>query len=392
MYLFNELLMSVPLVIYAAWRLRTLIARPALRNLSTILVALLAAGYPAAESLSHGTIRGGLKLLVLAGYYALPLILYFTMTVLLTDLAVAILRLSKAITRETVRSERFRLQRLAIVLAVPVLVVAAGIVNANVLRGHKYMIEIPRRSSTLREMKVVFAADLHLGSLTPKNFLERFVDKVNAQKPDLVLIGGDILEGHRDDGDRSAIEAQFRRLESRYGVFAVPGNHEGYARTSGEFFVRSHIRFLQDELAIVEGAFILVGRRDARSRNRKSIDRLLLEAPDDLPIILLDHRPTDMEAASRTRVDLQLSGHTHHGQLFPANFVTQLEYGLSWGHRKTGDTHFIVTSGVGLWGPPVRTVGASEIVVIHVLFRDSALPAPNPGLAGTGAGKPGPGI
>ena len=369
MYLFNELLMSVPLVIYVAWRLRTLIARPAWRNLSTILVALLAAGYPAAESLSHGTIGGALRLLVLAGYYALPLVLYFTMTVLLTDLAVVILRLSKAVTRETVRSDKFRLRRLALVLAVPTLVVAAGIVNANVLRVHEYSVEVPRRSSSLRKLKVVFASDLHLGTMTSKGWLTRFVDKVNAQKPDIVLIGGDIREGHRGEADIGAIEAQFRRLEARYGVFAVPGNHEGYAGTTGEFFDRSHMRFLQDDLAIVEGAFILVGRRDARRGTRKSIDDLLREAPDGLPLILLDHRPTDMEAVGRTRVDLQLSGHTHHGQLFPINFVTQLEYGLSWGHRKTGHTHFIVTSGAQLWGPPVRTVGASEIVVVHVVLQ-----------------------
>ena len=369
MYLFNELLLSIPLVIYVAWRLRTLIARPAWKNIATVLVVLLAAGYPAAESLSHGTIGGGLKLLVLAGYYALPLVLYFTMTVLLTDLAIAILRLSKAVTRETVRSDKFRLRRLAFVLAVPTLVVAAGIVNANVLRVHEYTVEVPRQASTLRELKVVFASDLHLGAMTSKGWLARFVDKVNAQKPDLVLIGGDIREGHRGEGDMGAIEAQFRRLEARYGVFAVPGNHEGYAGTTGEFFDRSHIRFLQDELAIVEGEFTLVGRRDARRGTRASVDGLLRKAPAGLPVILLDHRPTDMEAVSRTRVDLQLSGHTHHGQLFPVNFVTQLEYGLSWGHRKTGQTHFIVTSGAQLWGPPVRTVGASEIVVVHVVLQ-----------------------
>jgi len=370
MYLFNELLMSVPLVIYAAWRLRTLIARPVLKNLSTILVALLAAGYPAAESLSHGMIGGALKLLVLAGYYALPLVLYLTLTVLLTDLAVAALRLSRAVTRETVRSDGFRLQRLVVTLAVPVLVVAAGIVNANVLRVREYTVEVPRGSSTLQELKVAFASDLHLGNLTPKGWLAGFVDKVNVQKPDIVLIGGDILEGHRGDGDIGAIEAQFRRLESRYGVFAVPGNHEGYARTSADFFDRSGIRFLQDGLATIEGAFVLAGRRDARRGSRKSVDDLLRGAPDDLPVILLDHRPTDMELVSRSRVGLQLSGHTHHGQLFPVNFITQREYGLSWGHRKTGNTHFIVTSGAWLWGPPVRTVGASEILVVHVRFTD----------------------
>ncbi len=370
MYLFNELLMSVPLVIYVAWRLRTLIARPVLKNLSTALVALLAAGYPAAESLSHGTIGGALKLLVLAGYYALTLVLYLTLTVILTDLAIAALRLSRTVRRETVRSDRFRLRRLAVVLAVPTLVVAAGIVNANVLRVRQYTVEVPHQSSTLRELKVAFASDLHLGNLTSKGWLAGFVDKVNAQKPDIVLIGGDILEGHRGDGDIGAIEAQFRRLESRYGVFAVPGNHEGYAGTTREFFDRAGIKLLQDDLATVEGAFILVGRRDTRRGIRKSVDDLLREAPDGLPVILLSHRPTDMERVSRSRVGLQLSGHTHHGQLFPVNFITQREYGLSWGYRKTGNTHFIVTSGAWLWGPPVRTVGASEIVVVNVRFTN----------------------
>ena len=308
MYLFNELLMSVPLVVYAGWRLRRLIARRALKNFSTALLALLTAGYPAAESLSHGTIGGALKLLVLAGYYALPLVLYFTMTVFLTDLAVAILRMSKAVSRQTVRSDKFRLRRLAFVLSVPVLVVAAGIVNANVLRVHEYSVEVPRRSSTLRELKVVFASDLHLGTMTSKGWLARFVDKVNAQKPDIVLIGGDIREGHRGEADIGAIEAQFQRLEARYGVFAVPGNHEGYAGITGEFFDRSHIRFLQDELAIVEGAFTLVGRRDSRRGTRESVDDLLRKAPDGLPVILLDHRPTDMEAVGRTRSTFSYRG------------------------------------------------------------------------------------
>ncbi|MBE3126563.1 MAG: metallophosphoesterase [Acidobacteria bacterium] len=383
MYLFNELLLSVPLVIYVGWRLRRLIPPRALKNLSTALLALLAAGYPAAESLSHGAVGGAKKVLVVAGYYALPLVLYFTLTVLLVDLVIAVLRLSKAVSRQAVQSEKFRHGRLALVLALPVLVVAAGIVNSNVLRVREYTVEIPRRSSAVREVKVVFAADLHLSSLTPKGWLAGFVDKVNAQKPDIVLIGGDILEGHGDDGAMGVIEAQLRRLEVRYGVFAVPGNHEGYARTNPEFFDRSGIRLLQDTAEKIDDAFTLIGRKDGRSRNRKSVEELLLDAPGDLPIIMLEHRPAEMERVGRTRVDLHLSGHTHNGQLFPANFITQRQYGLSWGHRKIGNTDFIVTSGAQLWGPPVRTVGASEILVIRVRLHDGPQPREGVELTGT---------
>jgi predicted MPP superfamily phosphohydrolase/uncharacterized membrane protein len=370
MYLFNELLLSIPLVIYVGWRLRRLIARRALKNLSTVLLALLAAGYPAAESLAHGAVGGAKKVLILAGYYALPLVLYFIMTVLLVDLVIAILRLSKAVSRQTVQSEKFRRGRLTLVLALPVLVVAAGIVNANVLRVRGYTVEVPRRSSAVREVKVAFASDLHLSGLTPKDWLAKFVDKINAQKPDIVLIGGDILEGHGDDGAMGVYETQFKRLEARYGVFAVPGNHEGYARTKPEFFDSSGIRLLQDAGEKIDDAFYLIGRKDGRSRNRKSVEELLVDAPGNLPIIMLEHRPADMESVGRTRVDLHLSGHTHDGQLFPANLITRRQYGLSWGHLKKGNTHFIVTSGAQLWGPPVRTVGASEILVIRVRFRD----------------------
>jgi uncharacterized membrane protein len=290
MYLFNELLLSIPLVIYVGWRLRRLIARRALKNLSTVLLALLAAGYPAAESLAHGAVGGAKKVLILAGYYALPLVLYFIMTVLLVDLVIAILRLSKAVSRQTVQSEKFRRGRLALVLALPVLVVAAGIVNANVLRVRGYTVEVPRRSSAVREVKVAFASDLHLSGLTPKDWLAKFVDKINAQKPDIVLIGGDILEGHGDDGAMGVYETQFKRLEARYGVFAVPGNHEGYARTKPEFFDSSGIRLLQDAGEKIDDAFYLIGRKDGRSRNRKSVEELLVDAPGNLPIIMLEHR------------------------------------------------------------------------------------------------------
>ena len=370
MYLQNELLMSVPLVLYAAWRLRTLLAGPILKNLSTSLFALLAAGYPLAEGLSHGTSEGPQRIVVLAGYYALPLLLYLVMTVLATDLIVGAMRLSRAAGRKKVWSDGFRRGRLAVVLAVPAVVVAAGIANANILRAREYTVDIPRRSSPLRELRIVFASDLHLGAMTPKGWLAGFVDKVNAQRPDVILLGGDLLEGHRDGLDMGAVEAQFRRLESRYGVFAVPGNHEGYAGTRADFFERSRIRFLQDEAAAVDGAFILAGRRDFRRGARKSIEALLGGAPDGLPVIVLSHRPVDMESVGRSRAGLQLSGHTHHGQLFPVNFITTAEYGLSWGHRKTGNTHFIVSSGAWLWGPPVRTAGASEILVVHVRFTN----------------------
>ena len=373
MYLQNELLLAVPLAVYVCLRIRKLIVPKVLKNLSSALLILLAAGYPVAESLSHGTGDGWKSAVVLFGYYALPLMLYLVLTVVLADIAIGLLRLFKILSGETVRSTRFRRRHLALVLAIPALVVAYGIVNHNVLRVKEYRVEVPRRSSTSEGLTVVFMADLHFRQMTPERILDSLVAKVNAQKPDIILIGGDILEGDRRDEDTGRYERAFRRMVSRYGIYGVPGNHEHFSRAAtGDFFARAGIRLLQDEVETIDGAFVLAGRTDGRSRNRKTVDQLLSGAPKDLPIILLAHRPIDLDQAARAGVDIQLSGHTHHGQLFPVNLVTAHEYELSWGYLKKGPTHVFVTSGVQLWGPPVRTIGASEILVLRVTLRDGA--------------------
>jgi len=94
----------------------------------------------------------------------------------------------------------------------------------------------------------------------------------------------------------------------------------------------------------------------------------MTEVPVSLPVIVLDHRPTEMEQLSETSADVVFSGHTHHGQLFPINLITKKVYELSYGYLKKRDTHFFVSSGIRLWGPPVRTVAKSEILVVEILF------------------------
>ena len=107
-----------------------------------------------------------------------------------------------------------------------------------------------------------------------------------------------------------------------------------------------------------------------RVLQRKVIEELLKDAPGDLPVILVDHSPTDLENVSRSRVDLQLSGHTHNGQLFPVNIlVMPFQYELAWGIKEKHNTRFIVSSGLQAWGPPVKTAGISEILFIRAVFQ-----------------------
>jgi predicted MPP superfamily phosphohydrolase len=370
-YLQNELLMAMPLALYVAWRVTSLIKPRFLKIAWIVSILALAAGYPLAETLSHGSGDGLAEAVILAGYCALPLLLYVIMAVIASDVVVGALRLAGVLRRETVRSPRVRRARLALGLGLPALVVAYGAVNHRVLRVKEYRFDIARRASTAEQLTVVFMADLHFRGLTPDGLLDDLVAKVNAQDPDIILVGGDMLEGDRRDEDTGRYERAFRRMTSRYGIYAVPGNHERHALEGGGAFLdRAGIRLLEDEAVPIDRAFALAGRKDVRGRNRLSVAALVAAAPPDLPVILLVHRPSDFDQAVRAGVAIQLSGHTHHGQLFPANLVTSREYPLSWGHIERGGTHFVVTSGVQGWGPPVRTVGASEIVVLRLDLRD----------------------
>ena len=373
MYLQNELLLSAPLALYVCLRIRSLLGPRLFKNLWVALFVLISAAYPVAETLSHRSGNRWTNILTLAGYYALPLVLYLVLTVIPVDAAVGLLRLAGVASRETVRSPRFKTWRLAVSLGVPILVVAFGAINHRVLRVHEYRIEVPRRSSAVRELTIVFMADLHFRDLTSDRFLEELTAKVNAQKPDLILVGGDMLEGDRRDEDTGRYERAFRGMTSKYGIYGTPGNHERFSRAgTGGFLDRAGITLLQDEVAPIDDALTLVGRKDARARDRKSVAELLMAARRDLPLILLAHRPTGFDEARAAGIDIQLSGHTHHGQLFPVNLITRREYDLSWGHLERDGAHLFVTSGVQGWGPPVRTVGASEIMVIRIALRDGA--------------------
>ncbi len=374
MFLITELILFSPLIVYACLRVRRLIPQPYLKNLFVLAYILVFLGYPIAEMLSHRGTTGWALGVTLAGYYCLPYLLYFTLLVVSVDIVIALLRVAKILRADTVSRTGFRAALLAGYLLMPALIVFAGALNNNRLRLKEYSIELPQKSSTLRELRIVFASDFHLGQTTQDDLLDRFVVKVNALQPDIILIGGDILEGHGME-DLGSFEAQFSRLKARYGVYAAPGNHESHGGNSWDFFARSKMILLEDRIEKINNAFYLAGRNDPRSSRKKPIQELLKDAPEDLPIILIDHRPTDLESVSRSRVDLQLSGHTHNGQLFPVNLlVMPFEYELAWGMKVKRNTHFIVSSGLQAWGPPVKTAGDSEILLIKVSFRPDTTP------------------
>jgi predicted MPP superfamily phosphohydrolase len=360
-------------IFYVHFRLKKLFLRDIPRKAFTFFYILLIAAFPVTELLSHAVGLAAAKYLLIISYDSLPFLLYFFLLLVFFDVLSALNRLLKIIANETIKSRKFQWAACGIIFFLAAAIVIAGSINYHNIQVNEYRIEIQKKSSALNRLRIVLAADLHLGNMTHKQFMKNFADKINSLNPDIVLLPGDLLEGNRDDADKTDFERQFRRIKAKFGVYASPGNHESHgSESNSDFFSRAHIHMLADSLAVIDQSFSLAGRKFSRREKRKSLPELLRGAPENLPLILLDHLPAKFELVSCSPVDIQLSGHTHYGQLFPFQFITELRYPLSWGYKKIGRTHFFVTCGVQGWGPRVRTAGVSEIMLIVVEFVVSA--------------------
>ncbi len=334
-----------------------------------LIYAILFSVYPLSNMLGEDGSGTAGRILDQIAVYLLPFFLYLFLFVLITDLLLLINLVLRLVPRDKIRSILLHGRALLIMVCFSLTVVIAGIINFNSIRISEYQVNIKAGSSDLNRLRIAFVSDFHLQDRTPLWFVEKFVKKIGTIHPDLMLYGGDIVEGDREDKPLEKFETLLSSIKAKYGTYGVLGNHEHYARQdTGSFFNRSGITILRDSVAFFNSSFILAGRNDSHSNSRKSVDQLMESISDSLPVILIDHRPTQIDQVSKTHVDIQLSGHTHNGQLFPINMITKKVYELSWGHRKIGNTHFFVSSGIRLWGPPVRTTGKSEIMVINITF------------------------
>jgi predicted MPP superfamily phosphohydrolase len=369
--MFRTILLAAYIVpcIYVFFRLRNYFSDKKRRKYFSILYIVFTFTFPCIEFLSHSSSIPWITNLTKIGYYSLPYLLYLFLTVLFVDIALVINHLVKIIPISIIKNQTFKKTVFAVILTAPFLIVTSGALWHGNIQINSYQIDIPKKYSDLNHLKIVFAADLHLKGIADKVIIDAFVTRINSLNPDLVLLVGDIIEGDRQDAEMTVLEQTLRKINSKYGVYAAFGNHELHGGISKlSFFNNSGIKILQDTFVQISKSFYLVGRNDSRSTTRKTIEELLNGMQNDLPIIMLDHRPSDFGNVSNTNVDVQVSGHTHNGQLFPINYITSNIYDLSWGHKKIKNTHFFVTSGLQAWGPAVKTAGTSEIMVIDIDF------------------------
>ena len=225
------------------------------------------------------------------------------------------------------------------------------------------------KSHQEKTVRIVMASDLHLGVTIDKKRLDKFVHLINEQQPDIVLFAGDVVDRRMEPLVQQRMDEELSRIQAPLGVYTISGNHEYISGVPDQvklFMEKAGVVFLRDTVCLVDSSFYLIGRDDHTNKQRKQLSELVGELNDNLPRILLDHQPYNLSEAEQNNINLQLSGHTHAGQFFPINLIVKRLFELPYGYKKKGNTHYFVSSGLGIWGPPFRIGTQSELVVIDI--------------------------
>jgi predicted MPP superfamily phosphohydrolase len=234
----------------------------------------------------------------------------------------------------------------------------------------KYEAAIPGLPKAMDGTVLVALSDMHLGSLLGKRWLAARVAQVNEQRPDLVILLGDIFEGHGQPEDQFI--AILKQLSAPLGIWAVPGNHEFHGGGEAGLFGEPTFKLLRNEWFQVRPGLILAGVDDLTARQRNGqgdypISKALSGRPSGA-IILLSHTPWQAETAAKAGVGLMLSGHTHGGQIWPFDYLVRKQYPLLEGRYDVDGMTVIVCRGTGTWGPRMRLWSPGEI--LHVTLRE----------------------
>lgn len=221
----------------------------------------------------------------------------------------------------------------------------------------------------VKPLRIAMVSDLHLGWLVGNREINQLSQIVKEQNIDLLLMPGDILDDNIDYYESNNMKPAMQHLVKSVpmGVYASLGNHDMYGSEADirEVLLASDVKVLGDETVNLDNQLWLVSRLDNHAHTRKQTSELMPTVIDK-PVILLDHEPTDIEKNVQLPIDLQLSGHTHNGQVFPANLIVKFLNRLAYGHERINETDVIVSSGYGFWGVPFRLGSQSEVWVIEL--------------------------
>ena len=338
--------------------------------------------------LPSGSIR---RLFINIGNYWLDFLLYLFLTIMIADIIRLILKRHGKLSKSKLFSKRGYFINGIICLIIISSLCIYGVINAHKIHNTYYNINI-NKNNYKSDMKVVLVSDLHIGYSIGIKDISNMVNLINKENADLVIIAGDIYD-NSFDGIQNPDEMIriLKSIKSKNGVYAVYGNHDVNEKTLAGFtfnynekkislpemdnlLEKSNIKLLRDETVLINDSLYLIGRRDATKpgdvKSRKSIEELTENIDKEKPIFLIDHQPRDLEKISNNGIDLDLSGHTHGGQVFPLNIIMKLMWKNEYGYKKYNNMNSVVTSGVGLYGPNMRIGTKAEVVTINLHFNE----------------------
>lgn len=279
----------------------------------------------------------------------------------------------------------------SVVVACAVATCLYGIFNARNIKVNEYSVTVNKSCGSDKHLKAVLVADLHMGYAIGVDHITNMVEKINQQDADIVIIAGDIFDNSYDGmDDPEGIKAQLKSIKSKYGVYAVYGNHDidekilmgftfdwGGKQLNSEkmtnFMKECNIKLINDESVLINDEFYLVGRRDTdkpgtEDGTRAEITELTKDLDKAKPIFVLSHEPDELQKTADAGADIDFSGHTHDGQLFPGNLTIGLFWENPCGMIKKDNMYSIVTSGVGVYGTFMRVGTDAEICSVDINF------------------------
>lgn len=299
--------------------------------------------------------------------YVLVVLLYAQFATLL---AIAVYQLFKRLAKQSPKTTRMAGKTVAVVSFIGLFWLSFYNAYSPVVRHLEVQIDKPLS----QPLRVAMVSDLHLGNRVGVDELHRLAQILQEQQADMLLIPGDIMDddivAYTEQNMRPALQQVVNSVP--LGVFASLGNHDLYRDEMGisQAVRNAGIHLLVDEVMPLQinsqDRIWLIGRYDDHQPNRADTQELLAQANVREPVMLLDHRPTQIEQHQALPIDLQVSGHTHNGQIFPANLIVKAINRIGYGHEQIGQGHYLVSSGYGFWQLPLRLGSQSEVWIIDV--------------------------
>ena len=332
-------------------------------KLFTILFILLSSSFILYELIKNYVPTFINKLLYFTGSYYLAFLFYI---ILLFVLSFIIYRIFK--------NKKLNLDLYFYSIILSLILVCIGTYFSHSISIKNYDIKIDK---TLKDdVNIVLVSDIHLGEVIENKRLNTLVEKINSLNGDIVLIAGDLVDSDLTPVEEKNMLISLKDIKSKYGTYLSLGNHDFYTNRSDELknmLTKVNVNVLRDEITLINDSFYLIGRDDTTvkryNEERDSLNTIKSSMDNfnsDKPVIVIDHNPEYLDESISNNIDLQVSGHTHKGQVFPINLITDILFDVDYGLGKFQNTSIVVTSGFGTWGPPIRIGSSSEIVMIKL--------------------------